>query len=90
MAITAIDELTQYKADQVVALTQAQTELAALTDMWAQTAKRAEISEYQAQITAADACIAQINAWKAAGKTTVYLFYGGNGMPSVSCNMTIG
>jgi len=90
MAITALDELTQYKADQVAALAQAQAELAALTDMWAQTAKRSEISGYQAHIAAADACIAQINAWKAAGKATVYLFYDGNGMPNVSCNMSIG
>jgi hypothetical protein len=90
MAITALDELTQYKADQQAALAQAQAELAALTNMWAQTAKSADVAGYQARIVAADACIAQINAWKAAGKTTVYLFYDGNGMPSVSCNMNIG
>jgi hypothetical protein len=90
MAITAIDELTQYKTDQVVALAQAQTELAVLTDMWAQAAKSADVAGYQARIAAADACITQINAWKTAGKTTVYLFYDGNGMPSVSCNMNIG
>jgi len=90
MAITAIDELTQYKADQVAALAQAQTELAALTDMWAQTAKRAEVAGYQTRIAAADACIVQINTWKAAGKTTVYVHYDGKGIPSVSCNMSIG
>jgi len=44
MAITAIDELTQYKADQQATLAQAQAELAALTDMWAQTAKSAEVA----------------------------------------------
>lgn len=57
-------------------LAQAQAELAALTDMWQQDMKGAEIAGYQARIAAA-------------GKTTVYLFYG-SGMPSVSCNMNIG
>jgi len=90
MTLTALEELTEFIAAQKAAMAQAQSELAALTNMWQQSAKQSEVVGYQNAIAAANACIAQINAWKSAGKTTVYVHYDGHGIPSVSCNMSIG